>query len=217
MCSRTNCGRCDFIASLVQCGGQANHHHLEQVPLEHYFPEYSGGSDINKATKYILWKYIQANRERLRVYPQYVRHLPSFYLVRLCWHYGQFDTGDRYNKYSPGVRFRPTDNTAKCAQGLRDLIVIHSFFWVLFSLPFLISVEFCLVVIALVCLVSWVNSFVSSSFPIFLLFFLYACVLHWFSFETAIYGYHFTPPFLCLIVVVYWSASVGQSFHLWFT
>ena len=76
MCSRRNCRRRDFYG--IPCGGRADNHRLGQVPLEHYFPEYSGGSDINKATKYILWKYIQANRERLRVYPQYVRHLLSF-------------------------------------------------------------------------------------------------------------------------------------------
>lgn len=41
-----------------------------QVPLERYFPEYTGGSDVNKAAKYILWRFMQANRARLNVYPQ---------------------------------------------------------------------------------------------------------------------------------------------------
>ncbi len=41
-----------------------------QVPLERYFPEYTGGNDINKAAKYILWRFMQANRARLSVYPQ---------------------------------------------------------------------------------------------------------------------------------------------------
>jgi guanine nucleotide-binding protein subunit alpha len=49
-----------------------------QVALERYFPEYTGGADINKAAKYILWKFMQANRARLSVYPQYV------YSFRLC-------------------------------------------------------------------------------------------------------------------------------------
>lgn len=44
-------------------------HKLPKVPLERYFPEYTGGSDINKAAKYILWKFMQANRARLSVYP----------------------------------------------------------------------------------------------------------------------------------------------------
>ncbi|TFK20026.1 heterotrimeric G-protein alpha subunit, GPA3-like protein [Coprinopsis marcescibilis] len=42
---------------------------LPKVPLEKYFPEYTGGADINKAAKYILWKFMQANRARLSVYP----------------------------------------------------------------------------------------------------------------------------------------------------
>jgi len=42
---------------------------LPKVPLERYFPEYTGGTDINKAAKYILWRFMQANRARLSVYP----------------------------------------------------------------------------------------------------------------------------------------------------
>ncbi|KAH9051789.1 guanine nucleotide binding protein, alpha subunit [Lactarius vividus] len=42
---------------------------LSQVPLEDYFPEYTGGTDINKGAKYILWRFMQANRARLNVYP----------------------------------------------------------------------------------------------------------------------------------------------------
>ncbi|KIP03061.1 hypothetical protein PHLGIDRAFT_78174 [Phlebiopsis gigantea 11061_1 CR5-6] len=42
---------------------------LPKVPLERYFPEYTGGADINKAAKYILWRFMQANRARLSVYP----------------------------------------------------------------------------------------------------------------------------------------------------
>ena len=54
-----------------------NSQHL-QVPLERYFPEYTGGSDVNKGAKYILWRFMQANRARLSVYPQYV------HFARLC-------------------------------------------------------------------------------------------------------------------------------------
>ncbi|TFK68997.1 heterotrimeric G-protein alpha subunit, GPA3-like protein [Pluteus cervinus] len=42
---------------------------LPKVPLERFFPEYTGGTDINKAAKYILWRFMQANRARLSVYP----------------------------------------------------------------------------------------------------------------------------------------------------
>ncbi|KAG2352973.1 hypothetical protein BDR07DRAFT_1311753 [Suillus spraguei] len=42
---------------------------VQKVPIENYFSDYAGGPDINKAAKYILWKFMQANRARLRVYP----------------------------------------------------------------------------------------------------------------------------------------------------
>ncbi|KAG8993960.1 Guanine nucleotide-binding protein alpha-2 subunit [Tulasnella sp. JGI-2019a] len=45
---------------------------LPSVPLERYFPEYIGGPDINKAAKYILWKFMQANRTRLSVHPHLI-------------------------------------------------------------------------------------------------------------------------------------------------
>ncbi|KAF9462808.1 heterotrimeric G-protein alpha subunit, GPA3-like protein, partial [Collybia nuda] len=42
---------------------------LTKSPLDHYFPDYIGGDDVNKAGKYILWKFMQVNRARLSVYP----------------------------------------------------------------------------------------------------------------------------------------------------
>lgn len=36
-----------------------------------------GGTEINEAAKYILWQFMQANRARLSVYPQYV---PCFFV-----------------------------------------------------------------------------------------------------------------------------------------
>ncbi|KAF9256026.1 heterotrimeric G-protein alpha subunit, GPA3-like protein [Marasmius fiardii PR-910] len=42
---------------------------LPKVPLENYYAEYKGGNDINKAAKFILWKFMQLNRARLSVYP----------------------------------------------------------------------------------------------------------------------------------------------------
>ena len=41
-----------------------------KVQLERYFAEYTGGADINKVAKYILWKFMEVNRARLSVYPQ---------------------------------------------------------------------------------------------------------------------------------------------------
>lgn len=43
---------------------------LPKVPLEKYFPEYTGGADVNKAAKYILWRFTQLNRARLSIYHQ---------------------------------------------------------------------------------------------------------------------------------------------------
>jgi len=40
-----------------------------EVPLAQFFPEYTGGADVNKGAKYILWRFMQANRSRLNVYP----------------------------------------------------------------------------------------------------------------------------------------------------
>ncbi|KAJ3291391.1 Guanine nucleotide-binding protein alpha-2 subunit [Borealophlyctis nickersoniae] len=70
---------------------------LKKNPLENYFPEYKGtltpeadlaqipewqlahpfstfyegGPDVNKAAKFILWRFTQTNRARLNVYPQF--------------------------------------------------------------------------------------------------------------------------------------------------
>lgn len=64
--------------------------HAWQVPLARFFEEYTGGSDVNKAAKYILWKFMQANRARLSVYPQYDTsdHRFDFCLCNclLAWH-----------------------------------------------------------------------------------------------------------------------------------
>ncbi|KAJ7839335.1 G-protein alpha subunit [Mycena olivaceomarginata] len=40
-----------------------------KAPLERHFPEYIGGPDVNKAAKYVLWRFMQQNRARLSVYP----------------------------------------------------------------------------------------------------------------------------------------------------
>lgn len=43
---------------------------LANEPLEKYFPEYTDGVDVNKAAKYILSRFIRANRANLRIYAQ---------------------------------------------------------------------------------------------------------------------------------------------------
>ncbi|KAI9310991.1 G protein alpha subunit [Dichotomocladium elegans] len=42
---------------------------LPKIPLSRYFPDYEGGDDINKATKYILWRFGQTNRAKLKIFP----------------------------------------------------------------------------------------------------------------------------------------------------
>lgn len=43
---------------------------LGRSPLETYFPDYSGGNDLNRAAKYLLWRFNQVNRAHLNLYPQ---------------------------------------------------------------------------------------------------------------------------------------------------
>ena len=45
---------------------------LSRSPLSNYFPDYSGGNDVNRAAKYLLWRFNQVNRAHLNLYPQYV-------------------------------------------------------------------------------------------------------------------------------------------------
>ncbi|KDQ51447.1 hypothetical protein JAAARDRAFT_140182 [Jaapia argillacea MUCL 33604] len=42
---------------------------LPQVPLERFFPEYTGASDVLKAAKYLLWRHMQCNRQPRICYP----------------------------------------------------------------------------------------------------------------------------------------------------
>lgn len=43
---------------------------LGKSPLSKYFPDYSGGDDVNRAAKYLLWRFNQVNRAHLNLYPQ---------------------------------------------------------------------------------------------------------------------------------------------------
>ena len=42
---------------------------LVLFPLKNYFPDYSGGTDVDRAVKYLVWRFNQANRADLRIYP----------------------------------------------------------------------------------------------------------------------------------------------------
>lgn len=43
---------------------------LKKVPLGDWFNDYDGGDDLNKAAKFILWRFTQLNRCGLKIYPQ---------------------------------------------------------------------------------------------------------------------------------------------------
>lgn len=45
---------------------------LALSPLAKYFPDYSGGNDVNRAAKYILWRFNQVNRAHLNMFPHLV-------------------------------------------------------------------------------------------------------------------------------------------------
>ncbi|PLB36430.1 guanine nucleotide-binding protein subunit alpha gpaB [Aspergillus candidus] len=42
---------------------------LPRSPLSDYFPDYLGGNDVNRAAKYLLWRFNQVNRAHLNLYP----------------------------------------------------------------------------------------------------------------------------------------------------
>ncbi|KAF7349897.1 Heterotrimeric G-protein alpha subunit, GPA3-like protein [Mycena venus] len=42
---------------------------LPKIPLGRYFPEYEGGNDLQKAAKYILWRFMLKNHAGLTIYP----------------------------------------------------------------------------------------------------------------------------------------------------
>lgn len=42
---------------------------LPYSPLENQFPDYTGGDNIQKAAKYIVWRFTQVNRSGLNIYP----------------------------------------------------------------------------------------------------------------------------------------------------
>jgi len=57
---------------------------LHEVPLTQFFIEYSGGMDVNKGAKYILWRFMQLNRARISMYP-HITEASSVQNVRLLF------------------------------------------------------------------------------------------------------------------------------------
>lgn len=87
---------------------------LGRSPLGNYFPDYSGGNDVNRAAKYLLWRFNQVNRAQLNLYPQYARLLLSVIFANLV----QFDTSHRHNEHPPCLCSRQRDHSTKRAQRL---------------------------------------------------------------------------------------------------
>lgn len=74
---------------------------LARSPLNNYFPDYSGGNDINRASKYLLWRFNQVNRAHLNLYPQYVK-LRELLIATLTLSQSYASYG--YFKYQAGLR-----------------------------------------------------------------------------------------------------------------
>ncbi|KAJ2538009.1 Guanine nucleotide-binding protein alpha-2 subunit [Coemansia sp. RSA 1853] len=42
---------------------------IKVVPISNYYPEYTGGPEYKHALNFVLWKFSQANRADLKIYP----------------------------------------------------------------------------------------------------------------------------------------------------
>lgn len=50
---------------------------LPHNPLGNYFPDYNGGNDVNRAARYILWRFNMVNRAKLNLYPHLISALDT--------------------------------------------------------------------------------------------------------------------------------------------
>lgn len=83
---------------------------LGRSPLGNYFPDYSGGNDVNKAAKYLLWRFNQVNRAHLNLYPQYVPlSMEIADVSRLTL--PQFDASHGHLEYPLGICGREGDDS----------------------------------------------------------------------------------------------------------
>ncbi|KAF8650370.1 hypothetical protein AX16_005266 [Volvariella volvacea WC 439] len=57
---------------------------LPKVPLENYFPEYTGGNNVNSAAKHLLWKFMQTNKSKLQVYPHFTNAINDPSVIQLA-------------------------------------------------------------------------------------------------------------------------------------
>ena len=54
-------------------------------PLSNYFPDYNGGNDVSKATRYLLWRFNQLNRTHLNIYPHFFEPSDGSSMRRHVW------------------------------------------------------------------------------------------------------------------------------------
>ena len=96
-------------------------HTIHQVPLERYFPEYVGGANVNKAAKYILWRFMQTNRARLSVYPQYVLSLCTPSLAHAS---NQSNTSNGHDKHLFSICSSEGNDLTECIKRLGHSVVL---------------------------------------------------------------------------------------------
>ena len=86
---------------------------LGRSPLVSYFPDYSGGNDVNRAAKYLLWRFNQVNRAHLNLYPQYVWPAFAVHSRDTQLTSQQSHTSNGYLEYSASVRRGKGDDSSK--------------------------------------------------------------------------------------------------------
>jgi hypothetical protein len=97
---------------------------LARSPLSNYFPDYSGGNDVNRAAKYLLWRFNQVNRAHLNLYPQYVIcDRRPYFLANFLQSY----TSHRYLEHPSRFCRRQRNDPAQCAQRFWHIINELSF------------------------------------------------------------------------------------------
>jgi hypothetical protein len=92
---------------------------LARSPLSNYFPDYSGGNDVNRAAKYLLWRFNQVNRAHLNLYPQYAYSSWSSSFREIFTDKIQLDTGHRHVEHPSSVCCCEGDDITERSERLR--------------------------------------------------------------------------------------------------
>jgi guanine nucleotide-binding protein G(i) subunit alpha len=54
---------------LLLCNAEHFSQKLSRSPMNKHFPDYSGGDNVSRASKYIVWRFNQLNRNNLSLFP----------------------------------------------------------------------------------------------------------------------------------------------------